>query len=137
MSDIEERLAALETRVSQLEAQRTPRAQPTKATGGIVAASDADCLGQYGDPEIRKDPPRWNGESFAGRRYSQTSPEYLECLAGFKAWSAEKDDAAGATDDKGRPKSYWARKDAGLALGWARRLRKSPKPTDGVDDIPF
>jgi hypothetical protein len=144
---IEERLSALEGRVAQLE---KPRAA---APSGIVAATDAECLGQYGDPEIRKDPPRWSGESFAGRRFSQTSPEYLECLAGFKAWAAAKDDAEGAIDSQGRPKSHWAKKDAALALGWARRLRETgprrggpesfgapepPGPNDEMDgDIPF
>ncbi len=126
MSTIEERLSALEGRVAQLEKPRpaAPRAAaPAAAPSGIVAATDAECTGQYGDPEIRKDPPRWSGESFAGRRFSQTSPEYLECLAGFKAWAAAKDDAEGATDSQGRPKSHWAKKDAALALGWARRLR--------------
>lgn len=152
MSTIEERLSALESRVAQLEKPRAAAPRPTQpaapAPSGITPATDAECLATYGDPEIRKDPPRWTGESFAGRRFSQTSPEYLECLAGFKAWSAEKDDAAGATDDKGRPKSHWAKKDAALALGWARRLRnlattpEPPGPNDmdggGPDsDIPF
>jgi len=145
---IEARLAALEARVSQLEKPRT--AAPRAAA---PAATDAECLGQYGDPEIRKDPPRWSGESYAGRRFSQTSPEYLETLAGFKAWSAAKDDEAGAVDSQGRPKSHWAKKDAALALGWARRLRETgPRrggpesfeaPEDlhgaggGLDEIPF
>ena len=125
-TSIEARLAALEARVSQLEKPRTaaPRtAAPATAPPGITAATDAECLAQYGDPEIRKDPPRWSGESFAGRRFSHASPEYLETLAGFKAWSAAKDDEAGAVDSQGRPKSHWAKKDAALALGWARRLR--------------
>lgn len=124
---LEARLAALESRVALLEKPRpaAPRpAQPAaSAPSGITAATDAECLGQYGDPEIRKDPPRWTGESFAGRRFSQTSPEYLDNLASFKMWSANKDDAEGATDSQGRPKSHWAKKDAALALGWARRLR--------------
>ena len=121
---IEARIAALEARVSQLEKPRAAAPRPAApAPAGIVAATDAECLATYGDPEIRKDPPRWSGESFAGRRFSQTSPEYLETLAGFKAWSANKDDEAGAVDSQGRPKSHWAKKDAALALGWARRLR--------------
>lgn len=121
---LEARIAALEGRVAQLEKPRAAAPRPAApAPVGIVAATDAECLGQYGDPDIRKDPPRWTGESFAGRRFSQTSPEYLECLAGFKAWSANEDDKKGAVDDQGRPKSYWAKKDAALALGWARRLR--------------
>jgi hypothetical protein len=121
---IEDRIAALEGRVAQLEKPRAAAPRPAApAPAGIVAATDAECLGQYGDPEIRKDPPRWTGESFAGRRFSQTSPEYLDNLASFKMWSANKDDAEGAVDSQDRPKSHWAKKDAALALGWARRLR--------------
>ena len=122
MSTIEERLSALEARVAKLEPRAAAPRQQT-APGGITPATDEECLATYGDPEIRKDPPRWSGQGYAGGRFSQTSPEYLETLASFKMWSAEKDDAAGATDSQGRPKSYWAKKDAALALGWARRLR--------------
>jgi hypothetical protein len=99
----------------------------TGPAGGTVA-SDYELDGQYGNPEIKKDPPRWSGDSMVGRRFSQTSPDYLDTVAGFKDWSAAKDDAAGAVDDKGRPKSHWARKDASLARGWAKRLRDGFKP---------
>jgi hypothetical protein len=95
-------------------------------------ASDYELDGQYGNPEIKKDPPRWSGESFVGRTFSQTSADYLECVAGFKDWSAAKDDETGAVDGKGRPKSHWARKDASLARGWAKRLRDGFKPQDGA-----
>ncbi len=99
------------------------------AAGGVASAADLD--GQYGDPEIRRDPGRWSGDSFVGCRYSQTSPEYLDCVADFKDWQAGKDEESGAKDNKGRPKANWARKDARLARGWAARLRSGWKPKTG------
>lgn len=95
----------------------------------IATADDADLDGQYGDPSVRKNPPRWEGESFEGRRYSETTPEYLEALAGFLKWKSGKDDAKGTED--GRKYASFARKDAARALGWAKRLRagwKAPAP---------
>lgn len=94
--------------------------------GGAATASELD--GQWGDPQIRRDPPRWTGESFAGCKFSETTPEYLDSYADFQDWRAGKDDASGAKDAKGRPKSGWAIKDARLARGWAARLRAGWKP---------
>lgn len=96
--------------------------------GGGESASDAELDDKYGDPDIRRDPPRWDGESYAGRRFSEATPEYLDSFANFKEWQAKKDDEGGAVDGKGRPKSHWARKDARLARGWAARLRSGWKP---------
>lgn len=95
-------------------------------SGEVASASELD--GQYGDPDIRRDPPRWDGESYAGRKFSEATPEYLDCFADFKEWQAKKDDENGAVDGKGRPKSHWAKKDARLARGWAARLRSGWKP---------
>lgn len=96
------------------------------AAGGEVA-TDAELDGQYGDPEVRKDPTRWQGESFVGRRYSETSPEYLDMVASLEDWRAGKDDEAGQRgelNNKGKPKDgYFARKNAARARGWAKRLR--------------
>lgn len=130
---------------------------PAAGDGGTKrgqVASDSLLDSEYGDPEIKKDPPRWEGESFAGRRYSETTPEFLDQMAGFNDWRADQDDLTGAKDKRGRPKSGWARKDAALARGWAARLRKGWKPKTaaapgataasdedygdgGDDDIPF
>lgn len=97
------------------------------ATGSV--ATDAELDSRYGDPDIKRDPSRWTGPSFVGSRYSESSPEYLDCVADFKDWQASKDEASGAKDSKGRPKANWARKDARLARGWAARLRSGWKPT--------
>lgn len=130
--EILKELRALRTEVRELRAICSSNAAAGGATTGIKPASDADLDDQYGDPEIRKDPKRWTGPSFVGRKYSDTSPEYLDCVAEFKVWQAGKDDETNAVDSKGRPKSHWARKDAALAAGWARRLRAGyakPKAT--------
>ncbi len=99
---------------------------------GAVATA-AELEDTYGDPLIKFDPKRWSGQSYVGVRLSETSPEYLDCLADFKEWAAGKDDASGAVDKKGKPKSYWAWKEAALARGWAARMRSGwkPKATNG------
>jgi hypothetical protein len=115
------RVEALEQRVAVLQAARgaTPAAAPAPASADEpVAELDSE----YGDPEVRRDPPRWKGESMVGKRYSECSPEYLGELAGFKRWCAQRDDEQQAVDAKGRPKSYWARLDAARAAGWAQRI---------------
>jgi len=101
--------------------------KPTTAAAGGEVATDAELDGQYGDPEIKKDPTRWQGESFVGRRYSETSPEYLDMVASLEDWRAGKDDEAGQRgemNNRGKPKDgYFARKNAARARGWAKRLR--------------
>lgn len=117
-------------------AKQRPRGSTSSAsTGGEATDAEMDDP-KWGDPTIRRDPKRWTGERMVGRRYSETSPEYLEVLATFKDWQAQQDEATNATDDKGRPKSQWARKDARIARGWAARLRAGykPKPPPSMDD---
>jgi hypothetical protein len=115
------RVEALEQRVAVLQAGRA--AAPAHAPAAAPADEPvADLDSEYGDPEVRRDPPRWKGESMVGKRFSECSPEYLGELAGFKRWCAQRDDEQAAVDAKGRPKSYWARLDAARAAGWAQRL---------------
>lgn len=124
-----------------------PPAHPrATATGSVVPqgaiASDDDLDGRYGNPEIRRDPPRWTGESMVGRKYSDCPPEYLDTLAGFHDWRADQD------DKKGDPRAKWPRLDAARARGWARRIRQQQggggetprgpeEPEQDVDDVPF
>lgn len=73
----------------------------------------------HGDPEVKRDPARWKGESMVGRRYSETSPEWLEQHAGFCEWKASK-------DLQNPEKVKWAGyslRDAALAKGWAQALK--------------
>jgi len=102
--------------------QQTRTASPTG--GGGEVASDSELDGQYGDKLIKKDPPRYKGPPLAPCNMSEGSPEWLDALASFCDWRASRDDETNAVDDKGRPKSYWAKKDAALARGWARRIRE-------------
>ncbi len=119
-------LKSIDASLKQLvAASKTAAAAPVTVAG---AASEAELDGKFGDPEIKRDPKRWLGASMVGKRYSETTPDYLQCVADFKAWQAQKDDEAKAVDDKGRPKSHWAHKDRALALGWAARLRSGWKP---------
>lgn len=112
-------------------------------TGGGVA-SDADLDSERGNPTIKKDPPKWSGDSFIGCRYSECSPEYLESLAGFLDWKADRPQA-------GKEKyADYDRRDAARCRGWAARIRAGhvqamPPANDyggggatGTnDDIPF
>lgn len=93
----------------QALAQNPPPEQPV--------ASDEDLDGKYGNPEVRKDPSRWKGESMVGRKYSECPPEFLDVLAALCDWRAEQD------EKKGDARSKWARLDALRARGWAKRMR--------------
>ena len=118
MGDVDFRLHALEARVSKLE-----------EAAGLKPASDKELDSQYGNPEIKKDPPRWKGPSFVGRRYSECTPEYLENLASFCDWKAGRDAAAGKMTRGGKPLADLVRRDAARARGWANRLREGWKGT--------
>ncbi len=121
-------LRSIDASLKQLVASST-RAPSSATAASNGAASDADLdHPTHGDPTIKWDPKRWTGPSMVGKRYSETSPDYLQSVADFATWRAQKDDESKAVDDKGRPKSYWAHKDRGLALGWAARLRAGWKP---------
>jgi hypothetical protein len=131
LNDIGFRLHRLEKRMFPATPEAPAAAKPQAAAPAQVhqqppafeVATDDDLDGQYGNPEIRKDPPRWSGESYVGCRYSEAPPEYLETLAGFLMWKAGKDDEKDERDSKGNPKSKWSRLDAARARGWAQRIR--------------
>jgi len=54
---------------------------------------------------------------------SDCPPAFLDMLADSMEYFAAKKDAAGEKDDRGRPKSFFDRKTASRARGWARRMR--------------
>jgi len=109
----------------------------------IEAADDSDLDGQYGDPVVKKDPPKWEGQSFVGCKFSECSAEYLDNVAGFKMWQAGKEEAKEKAGDEAAGKKAWyARKDASRAAGWARRIREgytppAAAPVDDSDGVPF
>lgn len=131
-----EQLARIEAKIDAIAARQ--------GTNGVVTAGvapDSDLDSQWGDEEIRKDPPRdWSGDSYKGRRMSECPPEYLDALAGYFDWKAgkEAEDAATLTDaDEAAKKSKYSgysRKSAARARGWAARLRSGWKPAVPAGD---
>lgn len=100
------------------------------ASSSVPLADDRDLDGQYGNFTIKKDPPRWSGDSFVGCALSECSPEYLDELAGFKMWQAGKEDAKGGED--AQKKAHFLKKDAGRCAGWAARIRGGWKAPEGA-----
>lgn len=123
-TDIHIALQALAARVEALEARlaATTPVAPAAASATVSVADDHDLDSPYGDPEVRRDPPRWKGEAMAGKRYSQTSPAFLECIAGFLEWAASQADAKGEMTTGGKPRAPYLRRDAARARGWRLRL---------------
>ena len=123
-------------RISQLENRK---AHPQQAAAATVA-TDADLDGKYGDPDVKRNPPRWDGDDMTGRRFSQTSAAFLAEMASFKDWCAEQDDQS--EDEKQRGNAKWRRIDAARARGWAKRLasgwkaerEEDPPEADGDPD---
>lgn len=147
LQDITARLERLEQRFGEATPQPAPVAVSNDGPpeGAVADARDLD--GPYGNPEIRRDPPRWTGPSFVGRRFSDATPEYLESLAGFLDWKARESDKKGELAKGGTPKSKFVRLDASRARGWAKRNREggqnraaprpAPSPTRERETIPM
>lgn len=123
-TDIHIALQALAARVEALEARldATTPVAPAAASATVAVADDYDLDSPYGDPEVRRDPPRWKGEPMAGKRYSQTSAAFLECIAGFLEWAASQAEAKGEMTTGGKPRAPYLRRDAARARGWRLRL---------------
>lgn len=99
----------------------------TKAAPPAVA-DDADLDGQWGNPQVRKDPPRWTGPSYVGATYADCPPDYLDNLAGFLEWQAARSDEKNEMTNNGKPRSGYLRKDAARCRGWAARNRAKAAP---------
>ncbi len=101
------------------------------AANGPAVADDKDLDGPRGDEELRFTPRDWTGEPCKGRRMSECEAELLDMLAASFDYFAKKNDEKGLKDDKGRPKSFYDKRSASRARGWAKRLRdgwKRPAP---------
>lgn len=100
------------------------------AAPGPRVASDFDMDGQYGNPTVNFVPPQWKGEpqNLKGLRYSDCPPAFLDVFAAFKDSCADRDEETGKLTQKGKPAAPYARRDAALARGWARRLRTPVVP---------
>lgn len=129
LQNIATRLERVETRLGALEgAATTPAPAAAMAVNTSTVneiADDSDLDGPYGNPEIRKDPPRWTGPSFAGAKFSDATPEYLDSLAGFLEWKAKESDKKNEMANNGKPRSGYLRKDAARARGWRKRILES------------
>jgi len=129
MSTIEEKVAALETRIAKLE-----------ASAPVVADID----GPYGDPDIRKDPSpkHWSGASHAGKKMSQCPADYLNAFAKWKdacvymkTKELDKLTEPQAIADTTKYAGY-DRKDAARARAWAAKEQASMSDADD-SAIPF
>jgi hypothetical protein len=106
--------AALKARVDYLE----------RASG--LFATDDDLDGQYGNPQIKFSPRSWSGENFTGKRFSETTAEFLDVFAETLQYSADN-------PKEGKEKyAKYSRVDAGRARAWARRLRAGWRPPNGA-----
>jgi hypothetical protein len=114
------RLDEIDRRVERL-AQHLGADRPAGAansgTGGRVATAAA-IRGKYGDPEIGKDPPRWEGEAIAPAYASQCPPDYLEAVADFFDWKADNPRPG---KEKFAPRE---RERAGYCRRWAIEIRE-------------
>ncbi len=112
-------VAALEARLVSLETGATAAATPD-------VASDYEMSGDYGDPVIKYGlkPKYWaeQPDPFVGRRFSETSPEYMDATARYYdacAFMARKEGG-----DENVRKAEYKSKDARRARGHAKRLRE-------------
>ncbi len=140
MSDAIELLKSIDSTLRALLAEvRAGKPKPI--------APDRDLDSQYGDEKVRLDPRDWTGASFKGRKMSECPADYLELLANFYDWSAQK--AADANERyNGKPVAPYKRKSAERARGWAKRVREGKAPgavngqahepgwSDGASDTP-
>ena len=125
--ETDEKIASLTRRINIAEARlKDGKQAPTSAA---VVATDADLEGERGDPEVRRNPPRWDGDDMTGRRWSQTSPEFLGVMASFLDWKA-------AHPMEGKEQyAKFDRLDAARARAWAKRLAPgSAWRADAQDD---
>ena len=151
-------LEAIQKDVAEIK-RTLPGASTANGAGSLGdVASDRDLDGDRGDPTIKYGLKEkyWIGRDYAGYRFSETEPEFLDAMAKYLdacAYMADKD-----PDEKKRGAARFKRLDAARARGWAARLRNGWKPpmratgTDGGgafddpgpgsvsisdDDIPF
>lgn len=125
--DIQARVARLEVRLGAGGAPVAAAPAQAAPAGGEVA-SDEDLASKYGDPQVRKDPTRWSGPSYAGCKYSQCPSDYLETLASLLDWQADQSEKKGEMLNNGKPRAPYLRRDAARARGWAKRNSPQQSP---------
>lgn len=118
-------LASIDASLKRLVQVANARAQANKSP---EVADDADLDSRYGNEKVKLDPRDWHGPSFKGSTMNECPPEFLDELARAHDFFAKKNDDKGEVDGQGRPKSFYERRAAGRARGWAKRLRAGWKP---------
>jgi hypothetical protein len=116
---LEQRVKLLELAVAGLSAAQAAGASPV----GVATDRELDDP-KWGNPQVKRHPPRWNGAPCVGRTYSECSPEFLDELASFLDWRADKEE--GEPDRK--KYARYSRADARRARGWAARIRSGWQP---------
>ena len=123
-------IAALKARVDALEGGGArPSSNGGGSSGGGEAIGDSQLNNAWADKKITKDPPKWKGPTQVNRTYSKAPIEWLESMAGFLDWKAQKgrEEVPVRMNNKGKP---WHESDtfeAKILRGWARR--RAAKPT--------
>ena len=143
LNRIESLLISIDRKLASQAAR--PAAQ---ATAAVADASDLDS--QWGDPEVKRDPPSWTkkgGPPVAPRAMSQGPADWLDAVASFYDWQAGKDDETRKTytNKKGEEveTAPFKRRDAARARGWSARVRagkvvqREPGCDDGPESLPF
>lgn len=127
-----QRIAVLEARVAALESSKAPAAQ--QSSPGVRQTSEPlsdDMLHKsWADKRVKRDPPKWGGESKIGMLYSQVESDWHESNAGFCDWKAAKGAAEVPVrcNKEGKP---WHESDtfeAKLCRAWARRNQGGVAP---------
>ena len=98
------------SKVSKLEAKLCP--------------VEVDIDGQYGDPEVRLVPKKYDKEEWKGKKYSECPASFLKEMAGLLEWIADKEEEQGKVTDKGKPCAPYTRANAAKARAWAARAVK-------------
>ena len=134
MSELTEREVALLKRLCAFISGGADASSDGESGWQQKPATDAQMAERFGDPEVRKDPRRWAGESYVGAKYSQCPSDYLLVMAEFQEFKAGMDAKKPdpAKHSNGTPYYVYNRKDASLARGWARRNEGKALPPPGM-----
>ena len=95
----------------------------------IATDKELDDPSGKGDPIVKISPRDWKGDNFKGQRMSACPPEFLDLLASFFDWAAEK------KRNEGDSKHAYDELDGARARGHARRARAAQEKERVKDAI--
>jgi len=126
---LEARMASVESRIdAALRAAHSGTVQATRGKSLPLPAPDAWLNEPKNNIEIRRAPSKL--AHLKGKRMADLSADDLTELAGFLVWCADKDDQKArenprdAEAQKAGEYSKFRRRDAQLAMAWARRAEE-------------